>query len=223
LGALLSATLALLPGLGADPRLFGPQKQAFPDLISIPWPEPAKDDTLPSYAARIVSLLPPADPLVVGGSSFGGMVALEISARIPVRAVILIGSCRSPRALAPWIRAVSPLARPLPASLLRPRHWGLGLAAPILGCSRREDLDLAWSMVTTMTPAFLKWGIQAVRSWRPGPVSVPVHHVHGARDRMIPLRGVDPDVVVPGAGHLLTLTHAAAVNAFLADRMRDLG
>jgi hypothetical protein len=128
------------------------------------------------------------------------MVALEIAARIPVRAVILIGSCRSPRALAPWIRAASPLVPSLPPSLLRPRRWGLPLAAPLLGCSSREDRDLAWSMVTTMTPAFLKWGIRAVATWRPSSVTVPVHHVHGSRDRMIRCAVPHPTQSF-GAGH----------------------
>ena len=44
---------------------------------------------------------------------------------------------------------------------------------------------------------------------------VPVVHVHGDRDRVIPLARVAPDHVIAGAGHLLTLTHAAAVNALL--------
>jgi pimeloyl-ACP methyl ester carboxylesterase len=214
--------LVLLPGLGADPRLFDPQRQAVPGLVSIPWPEARKTDTLASYGARVASLLPRTDSLVLGGSSFGGMVALEMAAAIRPRAVILIGSCRSPRALASWIRGASPLLRAAPAGLLRPRRWGLPLAAPIVGFPGREHSGLAWDMVSGLSPAFLKWGIDAILSWKPAPVPVPVRHVHGSADRIIPLRGVEPDRVIRGAGHLLTLTHAEAVNAFLLEQMRTL-
>jgi pimeloyl-ACP methyl ester carboxylesterase len=34
-------------------------------------------------------------------------------------------------------------------------------------------------------------------------------------DRIIPARRVEADRVIPGAGHLLTLSHPEAVNAFL--------
>ena len=44
---------------------------------------------------------------------------------------------------------------------------------------------------------------------------VPIHHVHGEDDRIIPLRGVRPHVVVPRAGHLVNVTHPAEVNAFI--------
>ena len=44
---------------------------------------------------------------------------------------------------------------------------------------------------------------------------MPICHIHGDRDRLIPLHRVRPDHVVPGAGHLLNLTHGEAVNAFL--------
>jgi len=216
----MSATLVLLPGLGADARLFGPQKAAIPGLLSIAWPEARLDDTLPSYAARVAAQLPRADSLVLGGSSFGGMVALEIAAVVQPRAVILIGSCRSPRAVAPWIRSASHLVRTTPAPLFRPRRWALTLAGSLLGCSGPADETLAWAMVSGYSPAFLKWGIGALLSWRPTPVPVPVRHVHGSRDRIIPASRVRPDRVIPGAGHLLTLTHAEPVSAFLKEQMR---
>ena len=44
---------------------------------------------------------------------------------------------------------------------------------------------------------------------------MPIHHVHGDRDRLIPLSRVTPDHVIRGAGHLLNLTHADAVNDFI--------
>ncbi|HEX6096779.1 MAG TPA: hypothetical protein VF432_10685 [Thermoanaerobaculia bacterium] len=46
--------------------------------------------------------------------------------------------------------------------------------------------------------------------------TVPVHHVHGERDRLIPLHRVRPDRVVAAAGHLLNVTHGAEVNDFIA-------
>ena len=43
-----------------------------------------------------------------------------------------------------------------------------------------------------------------------------VAKVHGSRDRLIPRRRIRPDAVVPGAGHLVNLTHAEVVNRFIA-------
>jgi pimeloyl-ACP methyl ester carboxylesterase len=45
---------------------------------------------------------------------------------------------------------------------------------------------------------------------------MPVHHLHGDRDRLIPVHRVKPDHVVAGAGHLLNITHPDAVNDFIA-------
>lgn len=44
---------------------------------------------------------------------------------------------------------------------------------------------------------------------------MPIYHVHGDRDRLIPVRRVKPDRVIAAAGHLLNVTHADAVNDFI--------
>ena len=47
-------------------------------------------------------------------------------------------------------------------------------------------------------------------------------HVHRAEDPIIPAGRVEADCVIPGAGHLLTLTHADAVNALLTETLCGL-
>jgi pimeloyl-ACP methyl ester carboxylesterase len=59
-----------------------------------------------------------------------------------------------------------------------------------------------------------------VLSWeRPAELPVPIHQIHGARDRVLPASPTRADVIVPGAGHVLSLTHAEDVNRFLRERM----
>ena len=59
----------LLPGLGADERLFEGQRQAFPELLVPAWPRWRADDSLASFAARLVDAMPAADSdrIVPGG------------------------------------------------------------------------------------------------------------------------------------------------------------
>jgi pimeloyl-ACP methyl ester carboxylesterase len=78
-----------------------------------------------------------------------------------------------------------------------------------------EQQRLFVEMARATPPGFLKWGAEAILSWRPSPVTVAVHQIHGDRDRVVPVRRVQADVVVPQAGHLLSLTHPEEVNAFL--------
>jgi thioesterase domain-containing protein len=57
--------------------MFGPQRAAFPHLEVPAWLDPSPGETLASYGHRFADVIGPRGPLVIGGASFGGMVALE--------------------------------------------------------------------------------------------------------------------------------------------------
>jgi pimeloyl-ACP methyl ester carboxylesterase len=43
----------------------------------------------------------------------------------------------------------------------------------------------------------------------------PIYHLHGDRDWTLPFRYTDPNKIVAGGGHVLSLTHPGEVNAFV--------
>ena len=55
------------------------------------------------------------------------------------------------------------------------------------------------------------------------PLGIPVVHLHGDRDRVLPASLTRPDVLVPGGGHVLPLTHPETVNEFLRSQMEKYG
>ena len=145
------------------------------------------------------------------------MVALELAALVRPRGVLLIGSCSHPSSISPLVRHLRSLTEALPTRAFQPRRWSLPLILPKFGRLGREDRDLFMSMALRTPASFLKWGVEAMLSWRPTPPQVPIHQIHGSADRLIPLRLVRPDRVVAGGGHLLSLTHPQEVNVFMAE------
>lgn len=69
---------------------------------------------------------------------------------------------------------------------------------------------------------FVRWGLRALVEWQPTPLAVPVFHIHGTADRLIPNSGVDPTAVVNGGGHVLPLSHADQVTAFITESIKGL-
>jgi pimeloyl-ACP methyl ester carboxylesterase len=209
--------LFVLSGIGGDERLFDPQR-AVRDVRPIRWILPADPrEPLIEYAARLARQLSIHEPFDIGGSSFGGMIALELARHLSPRQVFLFGSCRSPRAIAPLLRALRSLAVISPDRLLHPPRMLQPLIARWFGATSPAHVDLFAQMLAATPPAFTRWAARAVFSW-PGvaELSMPIHHVHGDRDHLIPVHRVKPDRVIAGAGHLLNLTHADAVNDFIA-------
>ena len=206
--------------MGADERVFGPQRKAFPTLVVPEWITPEAGESLASYAARFARRVGPGRPCFVGGASFGGMVAMEVARRLPgVLGCFLIGSVRSPRELPARIRFARPaakLARFVPFELLPPvTRTGVALLGKFSSPATRGFLK----QVSDADATFLRWASGAVVRWEDaGPVTFPVHQIHGDRDRILPWRKTKPDVLVRGAGHVLTLSHPGEVNAFLRDR-----
>ena len=210
--------LVLLPGLAADARQFAPQRSMFPSLRVGEWIPHRANESLAEYAARLSPDLKLTSDSVLGGSSFGGLVALEVARLTRPRAVVLIGSCRSPRELRTALALFARLGRHLPGFVI---NSGRGLAVPMARVAgpapwhiRRE---LA-AMSRGVPAEYLKWAARAVMSW-PGCADpgVPVHQIHGLLDWMMPVGRVRADVVVPGAGHVLNMTHPELVNQFIGD------
>ncbi len=209
--------LILLSGMGADGRLFREQRACFENLITPDWIPHRREDTLASYAERMAGEVNPGCSCYVGGSSFGGMVALEMARHLDAKACFLIGSIRSSRQLPRRIRVLRPLAGLVPEAC---GGVPVVLAKALSPLGKRVLSPAANSMLGQLADTnrgFLRWASLAVLRWSPEPDgwSVPIHQIHGDRDRVLPHRLTDPDVLVSGAGHLMALTHPVPVNEFL--------
>lgn len=209
--------LLLLPGIGADRRLFDAQRSCAAEVQVVEWIPPlAPSEPLTSYAHRLAANIDTSAPFVIGGASFGGMVALELARRIHPKAVVLIGSCRSPSSLPSSYRLLRACSDLVPDALLGRSFVAAPWIASRFGLASPDHRRLFAEMLRHTPPSFVRWAARAIFGWAGvEDLPVPIHHIHGEDDRIIPLRSVRPDVVVKGAGHLLNVTHRDEVNAFL--------
>jgi pimeloyl-ACP methyl ester carboxylesterase len=205
--------LYVSPGVGADARLFDGIRSA----RAIRWIEPAEPrEALPQYAERLAAQLRRSsleEPFDLGGASFGGMVALELARHLSPRNVILFGSSRSPRGITRALRLVSLI----PDRLLRPPQIVRPMIARWFGARSAPHAQLFSDMLDATSPSFFRWACHALASWEGvAELPMPVSHIHGELDHVIPIRLVNADHVIEGAGHLLTMTHTDAVNRILS-------
>jgi pimeloyl-ACP methyl ester carboxylesterase len=215
--------LILLPGMGADGRLFKHQREAFADLVVPPWLVPARRETVSAYAERMARAVDPNGPCVIGGASFGGFVAVEMARHLDARAVVLIGSARSPAEFGPALRAMrvlSPLIRVVP---FRAVATTAGVVARCGGDLLSPATGLVLRQLAASDGWFLRWASEAVLKWRatPLPPRLPVYQIHGGRDRVLPTKHSRADEFIPGGGHVISLSHARAVNAFLRRHLSE--
>ena len=210
-------TLILFSGMAADERLFEPQR-ALPYLLITPkWIEPEAGERLPDYARRMASRIDKPDRFIIGGVSFGGMVAAELAADLAPAGLVLIASCLSARSIPTTHWFVHALSKAIPAPVIGaagqlPKRF-LDLFSGFDSVQRRLLAD----MLADTSADSLRRMAEMVRLW-PGAASVtcPRLWIHGGDDPVIPVRKVEPDVVIPGAGHLVNWTHADEVNEEIA-------
>lgn len=234
--------LILFPGLGADGRLFGPQRVLPAEIVTPAWIPPLEGESLAAYAGRMTERLlyegicVPGEGVHLGGASFGGMVAQELAGAllrtgVEVRGVVLMASARSGREVPRTLSWVERGSRVLPDTLLEFGRRRAKLIGPEFRAVPLPMKRLLREMFLATDLDFLRWGGRAILEW-PGagaeavtgaggevcdraPSPIPIRHIHGAEDRMIPVRNVRPDVIVSGAGHLLNITHDGKVNRFI--------
>lgn len=210
-----SMPLVLLSGMGIDERLYAAQQAVLPNLIAVEWIAPLPRESLPAYAQRLAATIDPGTACLVGGCSFGGMVAAEMCRHLHARACLLISSIRSPGELPCYFRVLTHCAL-LATQPLRLVPLMSRTTLPIIRHVLPRRLVPAVEQLASNPGSFLQWASWAILTWQPStPPSVPVVAIHGTHDRILPFRNVHADECVEGGGHLLPLTHPEEVSRFL--------
>lgn len=212
----MSARLLLLPGLGADERLFARLGTLCVPIVAARLPAPHTNEPFTTYALRVAAELDLRPEDWIGGCSFGSLVAADIARRRPVAGLVLIGGGLSSAAVTTPIAWLARLTRHLPDATLHALRASPTVYRLAFG---RLEADVA-ETITAMaleTPATMwRSGVRLVLGYHPRiAVLCPVHAIHGDQDRLMSVPPLTHCQRVAGAGHALVLSHPREVTTFL--------
>lgn len=193
-------------------------------------PEPG--ETLPELAGRIAEQIADRvnDEFVLGGASFGGMLASEMCSILRPRGLLQLGSCLTGEALGPLPRYVCGLLQRVPGPLMKAPPWRVVTIRYHLGPMSSTVYTIGRDMWNKTDIDLIRRGARMILTW-PGPERIPcsVYRVHGTKDRLVrwmdgpaTIEGAYKTLLVEGAGHLVSMTHEAVVNRFVAEMLNEL-
>ncbi len=230
--------LFLFPGLACTQELYLPQIENLGDSLRIivpEWLEPLAGESMEEFSARWGELIwnryfSPASEsdnfidgeFYLGGLSFGGMIApiigdyLNSRGKTPggclIMAFVLSGAEIPVLSKIVW-RAFSCLPY---------GGWGLAKSALRLllafrAKNKSHSLQTEYKMMCQSPWLRNRNVLRMIYQWKyvlPKHV-FPIRHLHGTRDCLLPIRYTQPDVIIPDAGHCLSLTRPEATNDFI--------
>jgi pimeloyl-ACP methyl ester carboxylesterase len=204
----------LIPGLGADTRVYNNIDLNDHEVICVDWIEPNETDTLTTYAQKIIHQYHITPKSVVIGNSLGGMIAVEIAKIIPLEKTILISSIKTVDE-APWyfswLRAI-PFYRPIPGKVFNHLEK---LIKPFFGYMNPGDEWLFIDMLKNSSPTFLKWAMDAALAWDNKVVPANIYQITGEKDMVFSHKRIKNAIIVKGGTHIMIFERAKEINKLL--------
>ncbi len=208
------SSIFLIPGLGADCRIYKNIDLKGYEAVHVEWIEPGKSDTLASYAQKLIDQYNIIPKSIVIGNSLGGMIAVEIAKKVDLDKIILISSIKSVDE-APWyfsfFRATK-LHHLIPVQKLTSLEFLIEYA---FGGMSEKDQQLFADMLRNTSPRFVKWAVDAILLWDNHFITKNVYHITGDRDKVFPYKKIKGATIVKGGTHVMIFTKAREINIWL--------
>ena len=212
----MSKKIYLIPGLGADGRMYTPQLKVLRNAVVLEHQRPLQGETLAEYARRLSGKIDTSEPFILVGTSLGGMISVEMAKLVNADKVILISSVKHRGEMPRWIRAMKHLRL---HKLLSGANFIRFSNANVQRLITKRDTAVAKLLVdmhNSADPEFVSWAINAVVNWKgTKDYRDDIIHIHGTRDQLFPHRNIEKFIPVKGGSHVMGLTQAQDVNKAL--------
>ena len=202
-----------ISGLGADKRVFSFLDLSFCEPVFIDWIEPAKKESLQSYALRLRQTIPQPDPVIVG-ISFGGMLATEMAKVEPNLRAIIISSNKTADEFPKYLRIGKyvPFYKWMPGTVLKRSAF---MIKWVFGRNGKEQKKVFLDIIRDTNPDFVKWAIASIMHWQNKTIPKNLVHLHGTADRLLPHRLVKADHLIKGGNHVMPMDSHEEVSMLL--------
>ena len=204
-----------ISGLGADERVF-----QFLDLSKIEhhfikWNEPQRNESLPSYCKKLCEQIDHQQEIILIGVSFGGIIAQEIAKIIDVKKIIIISSVKTFEEYSWQLKLASKLQIHKIAPL-----WFLTLSNKLtadyyFSTQSKEESILLHQIIKDTDAKFLVWAIHQIMNWKNKSYPANLTHIHGANDRIFPIRYINNAIKLPKSGHFMIVNRAREIEQLI--------
>ena len=210
----------LIPGIGADHRVFETINIRGFETTILRWEHPYPNEPIEAYTKRLLPQVKHAAPVFIG-LSFGGLIAAELTKHFPGSQLILISSIASVKELAWYSRlgAFLRMNKMFPGSFMKTPN---GIIRWFFSIDPGHDRKLFDAILHDSDPDFLYWALNTLLHWK-GNALHRLHHLHGADDRLIPVGNTSADIILPGAGHFMIVSHGPQISEILGNLLRKAG
>ena len=215
------ARVWVLPGMGADSRIY--RHFSFPwQATYLEWIMPKENESITSYADRMLDPHPIGENDLLFGFSLGGIIAQEWASRNKVQRVVILNSVHYQTPLRPLFcrLAKTGMLKWAPKGSIRSFIFFMAR----LNSRPQAELDHVLEMMEQFPCAYYRWVLQALLNWeRPAPLC-PVDSIRGDHDVVFPFENqkADHDWVLPDAAHLSFQTHTAQIAKLLKEGVDPL-
>lgn len=200
----------LIPGLGADKRIFKNLAIAHCEVHYLDWIPNEPGESINDYTKRFAALITHSNPIVLG-MSLGGVFAVEISKIVNCKYVFLVSSFQLSSQL-PWYFKLGRkmnMHKLINKKMMLNSLWLFNWLFSVKSDSEKQMLK---NILQDSEEDFLIWSIEALLSWRNHTLVHNLTHIHGDSDRIIPISFVQPNIIIPNGSHFMIMNKAKKIS-----------
>ena len=194
-----------MPGMAANPTIFEyiklPEDQF--EIHWLEWMIPVKNESLESYAKRMIANIK-HENIVLLGVSFGGILVQEMSKYMSLRKLFVVSSVKSKHELPKRMKVMkfTKAYKLLPTQLVGNIDF---LAKYAFGETISKRIELYKKYLSVSDKQYLDWAIENVIEWdqdQPNPDAI---YIHGDKDIVFPHSCTEDSIVLKGGTHIMVI------------------
>lgn len=216
-----SRTIVLMPGFACTSRLF--EKISLPNdkVIKLEWITPHKKESIPAYAARLITPeMRTAEELILIGHSFGGVVVQEMARIIKAKKIILVSSITSKEGLSNGLHLVRYLRLHIFVNkfTIKSTIWLWGKKTGI-----KDGMKPIFHQgIEGFENKYLRWGVKSLVNWKQSlPNALNPFDLLGSKDNVFPVEKADNPILIEDGGHLMVYFKADEISQVINDIVQD--